>query len=273
MKKSIIAALVAVTLTFTACGNVKSTVDAINNAISETANEAVEQVSEEVSEVAEQVSEEVAEQIGEEVAEVVEQISEDASEVAEQVSEEVEALAEKYTYGELTEDGYKNAYLGYQFTAPEGCIMSDETTLAMLVGMATDVMSESVSEDFAKMAMDSVLYEMYASYPDGTNIVSTIQANTFHMNDIEAFVDANISQLNMIQNMEISVVPGKENVVIAGHDFIKVSTVNNFEGTAFHQDTYLAFVKDMIMNFTISYKDGNEDKAEALFNAITVFND
>lgn len=178
----------------------------------------------------------------------------------------------EYSLGEFTETGYQSSYVGYQFTTPEGCVIASEEELAEMAGMSAEVLEEDLGKQFAEAAKNSVVFDLYAIYPDtNTNINITLTPNTVNITDINLVADASIQQLESMQAMEVKVSEERSTVQVAGKDFLFFTADTSYGDISIKQECYMTLYNDKIISMAISYQEGNEAQRDALLAALSEF--
>lgn len=191
---------------------------------------------------------------------------------SEEVSRSDSGQMPEYSLGEFTDTGYQSSYMGYQFTTPEGCALAAEEELAEMAGMSAEILEEDLGKQFAEMAKNSVVFDLYAIYPDtNTNINVTLTPNTMNITDINLVADASIQQLEAMETMEVKVSEERSTVQVAGKDYLFFTADTSYEDIAIKQECYMTLYNDKIISMAISYQEGNEAQRDALLAAFSEF--
>ena len=243
MKKKLAMLLLAMSLAMTACGG--------SAEVDEDKDTKVENREEESTEESTEESEE-----------------ESVEESTEEASEEQEVIP--YAFGTFTDNAYENASMGYRFTAPEGCVIADESQLLGIAGITMDTLSEDYTEAMIEYAKQAMVYDLYAVYADTNTNVNVIvqQADTTGVT-MDYFVEANRAQLESLTTMDITVEPGTIDLTIAGKEYTGLKTVTVSNGISMTQELYMLIEEGRVSTITFTCIEGNEAQMDALKAAFT----
>ena len=242
MKKKLVMLLVAMSLVMTACGS---------NA--EVSGDNDTKVESSVEESGEESTEESTEESAEESVE----------ESTEEASDEQEVVL--YAFGTYTDIGYENASLGYRFTTPEGCIVANEEQILSLAGLTMDTLSEDYSKAMLEYAKQAIIYDLYAVFGESsTNVNIALQQLDTTEITMDYLIEANRSQLEALDSMDVTVAPGTQTATIAGKEYTGLKAVTVANGISMNQELYMLIEEGRIVTITFTYVDGYEAEAEAL---------
>lgn len=191
---------------------------------------------------------------------------ESSKERKEESSEEKETVS--YTFGTYTDIGYENASLGYQFTAPEGCIVADENKIMRMAGFTWDMLGEDYSKAIIEYAKQAIVYDLYAAY-SGTNNNVNVAVQQMNTSTLSMFylLEVTRQQLEASTAMDITIEPGTIEATIAGKEYTGLKTITVVNGVTLTQELYMLIEEGRIVSITFTYVD--EEAAEALKGAFS----
>ncbi len=173
----------------------------------------------------------------------------------------------EYDSGIYTSDGYISSFLGYKFTAPEGCDLATieeraEQSELSVAGLTT----AQIEEEFKGQA--SVM-DLLAVMPSNVNVIVSISINTrISEDDVEAGVKEIV---NGLRRQGISVSNDYELVEYLGRNCGKYIANTNINGTQAIQEGYVFTEEGYAWMIIFSYVEGLEADKEQLVNAFSVY--
>ncbi len=173
----------------------------------------------------------------------------------------------QYTSGVETIDGYVSTFLGYKFTAPEGCEILGVKERAELAGAT--VSSMTIPEMEEKMQEQNVVVDLLAAMPSGTSIVVMVHVNEMFMSShLEAYVKEGMS---VLEETGVKIIEECEETEYLGRRCATFTGITYIEGIKLIQEGYVFVENGYAWMIVFSYPDDEEADKELLVNAIEVY--
>lgn len=177
---------------------------------------------------------------------------------------EVVPEVQAYVQGTYTDNKFESAYVGYTFTAPEGCTFLSQDELALENGIAEDVIAQgadALAEAYAQL--DNII-EFNASTESGANVYMQVTQMLTYGMTLEEYTQLIIAELSGMEDMVCTIVEETQVVDLAGKQCSKTLVSIEMEGFALYQQYYFFLEPTYTGTITVTYADGMEAERDAL---------
>ena len=150
-----------------------------------------------------------------------------------------DADSESFTKGSVSGNTYENKYIGLGFEAPEGWTFFDDSQLAELTGITTDMIdNESVNN---ALENGIVVFDMYAMDATGTSVnivIENLGAIYGTLLDENGYFDISESQLtdSLKAGGALSVETDREDISFAGKDATALFVSADMGGVTLYEE-------------------------------------
>ena len=177
-----------------------------------------------------------------------------------------------FSRGVVTNKEYLSSYLGIRFTADENWVFASDAELNELMGLSLDIIGDDVygenKELMETIAKQSIIYDMVAAAPDGSNvqvILENLQISNngapLSENDYADILREQLASLTEF-SYKLSDTYSSE---LAGKSFTVIDA--ELEGTATHQQFWLLCVDHYMLCITFTAMTESAPDFVSLFSA------
>ncbi len=179
-------------------------------------------------------------------------------------SEEPAVEVKAYVPGTYTDNKYESTYVGYVFTAPEGCTFMSPEELALENGMDADTFAAGgdALEAFYEQAANIV--DFNASMESGASVYFNIAQMLTYDITLEEYTQVLLEELTSMTDMTCTLLEEAQVVEFMGRECTKAIVSIEMEGITLYQQYYMFLEPTYTGTITVTYADGMEADKDAL---------
>lgn len=204
------------------------------------------------------------------------------NELEEAIKENYSASFEDFEFGVSENGAYTSNFGGIKFNAPENYIFSTREEILEMMNMGTEILDDDMLDMYSLVAQQTTVYDMLAKDAGtGDNVIvlyENLRAYGENAPDVytaELYVDAMDTQFETMNTGIIYTPVSRENVTLAGKEFLKAEYSCQYELMGDVSMTQIYYVRkdgDYITGVIISTgfneKSLSAEELEACFEAV-----
>lgn len=188
----------------------------------------------------------------------------ESSESVPESSQEPAPEVKAYMPGTYTDNKYEGTFVGYTFTAPEGCTFTSQEELALENGIDADTFAAGGEELETLYAQMPNVIDFYATMESGASAYLNVAQMLTHDITLEEYTQVIIEELTAMTDMKCTLLEEAKVVEFMGRECTTATVSIEMEGVVLYQQYYMFIEPTYTGTITVTYADGMEADKEAL---------
>ena len=185
-------------------------------------------------------------------------------------SEENPVDVKAYIPGVYTDNKYESSYVGYVFTAPEGCTFMSPEELASENGIdaATFEAGGEALENYYAQAANVVDFNAFME--SGASVYFNVVQMLSYDITLEEYTQVILDELTSMADVTCTLLEDTQVVEFLGRECTKAMVSIEMEGITLYQQYYMFIEPTYTGTITVTYADGMEADRDALIAGFAV---
>lgn len=191
-------------------------------------------------------------------------VVESSQETTQSSEEVVEPEAKAYVPGTYTDNKYESTYVGYTFTAPEGCTFMSPEELAAENGIDADTFAAGGEALETYYEQASNIIDFNASMESGASVYMNVAQMLTHDITLEEYTQVILGELTSMTDMTCTLLEEAKVVQFMGRECTEALVSIEMEGITLYQKYFMFVEPTYTGTITVTYADGMEAEKDAL---------
>ncbi|MBQ9124023.1 MAG: hypothetical protein IJY10_11135 [Lachnospiraceae bacterium] len=191
-------------------------------------------------------------------------VAESSQETTQSSEEVVEPEAKAYVPGTYTDNKYESTYVGYTFTAPEGCTFMSPEELAAENGIDADTFAAGGEALETYYEQASNIIDFNASMESGASVYMNVAQMLTHDITLEEYTQVILGELTSMTDMTCTLLEEAKVVQFMGRECTEALVSIEMEGITLYQKYFMFVEPTYTGTITVTYADGMEAEKDAL---------
>lgn len=179
-------------------------------------------------------------------------------------SEEPAPEVKAYVPGIYTDNKYESTYVGYVFTAPEGCTFMTPEELALENGIDAETFAAGGEALETFYAQATNIIDFNASTETGANVYFNVAQMLTYDITLEEYTQVILEELTSVTEMTCNLVEEAQAVEFMGRECTKALVSIEMEGITLYQQYYMFIEPTYTGTVIVTYAEGMEAEKDAL---------
>ena len=191
-------------------------------------------------------------------------VAESSQETTQSSEEVVEPEAKACVPGTYTDNKYESTYVGYTFTAPEGCTFMSPEELAAENGIDADTFAAGGEALETYYEQASNIIDFNASMESGASVYMNVAQMLTHDITLEEYTQVILGELTSMTDMTCTLLEEAKVVQFMGRECTEALVSIEMEGITLYQKYFMFVEPTYTGTITVTYADGMEAEKDAL---------